>query len=195
MANERYQVLVVDYENQDSLEHAVMGVHTIISTVTGTPQVALIQAAAAQNVLRFAPAEFEGPLSARPESDPLDHGKKVVREWLDHFRYKMQYTVFTCGVLMERFAPGGLHGQRLGMAKGYGAEGDYMINVRNLRAIAPIVDSQGNDVELCLTAAQDVAKLIVRAIDMRNWPPELSMVGERMTVRQLLQTVLVVRGM
>jgi len=140
LSNEQYQVLVVDYQSQNSLQHAVMGVHTIISTVTGAAQVELIQAAVAQGVRRFAPAEFEGTPSARTPGDPLDRGKKTVRDWLDHCRDRMQSTVFTCGVLYERFAPGGLQDLRLGLNIEYGQEGDYLINVRTLKVYAPLYD-------------------------------------------------------
>jgi hypothetical protein len=185
----------VDYESQNSLQHAVMGVHTIISTVTGAAQVELINAAVAQGVRRFAPAEFEGSPGSRDPTDPLDRGKKTVRDWLDHYRNQIQSTIFTCGVLYERFAPGGLHGMRIGLNIDYGYEGDFIINVRNLKANAPIYDASGNAVKLCLTAAQDVAMMVVRALDMKSWPKEQSVVGEKMTMQDLLQTVARVRGM
>jgi hypothetical protein len=172
-----------------------MGIHTIISTVTGAAQVELINAAVAQGVKRFAPAEFEGTPGSRDPTDPLDRGKKTVRDWLDHYRHQIQSTIFTCGVLYERFAPGGLHGMRIGLNIDYGHEGDYIINVRNLKANAPIYDANGNAVKLCLTAAQDVAMMVVRALDMKTWPKEQSVVGEKMTVQDLLQTVARVRGM
>jgi hypothetical protein len=197
-----YQVLQVDYTNDTALRHAVMGVHTIISTITGEAEVALIKAAGAVGVRRFAPAEFEGPPSHQlspagntTELDPLDHGKRNARAWLSHYP-NLESTVFVCGVLYERFAPGGLHASFLGLNAQYGAEGDYLINVRNLKATAPCLDVRGTDVKLCLTAAQDVAALVVKAIGMPlgSWLPELRMVGARMTVSKLLETVLRVRG-
>ncbi|KAF2670318.1 NAD(P)-binding protein [Microthyrium microscopicum] len=196
LTDENYQVMVVDYDSQESLQHAVMGIHTIISTVTGNAQVALIQAAVAQGVRRFAPAEFEGPLVARQADDPLDASKSATRDWLDHFRDRMASTVFTCGVLYERFAPWGLSSPhvRLCQESEYGSEGDYLVNPRNLRANAPLYDHTGHEATLCLTAAQDVAYLVVRALDMKSWPRELTMAGEHMTVAELLATILRVRG-
>jgi hypothetical protein len=52
-----------------------MGVDTVISTVTGPPELYLLQACVAQDVRRFAPAEFEGRPSKRSDPDPLDRGK------------------------------------------------------------------------------------------------------------------------
>lgn len=77
LVGQGYQVLVVNYEEQQSLRHAVMGVDTVISTVTGPPELQLLQASVAQEVRRFAPAEFEGRPSRRSNPDPLDRGKKT----------------------------------------------------------------------------------------------------------------------
>lgn len=77
LAGQGYQVLVVNYEDQQSLRHAVMGVDTIISTVTGPPELQLLHASVAQKVRRFAPAEFEGRPNKRSDPDPLDRGKKA----------------------------------------------------------------------------------------------------------------------
>ena len=176
LSSQGYAVLVVDYTDQNSLQHAVKGVQTIISTVTGEAQLELLKAAVAQGVRRFAPAEFEGPpdqqaLSDLPiEQDPLDRGKRNIRAWLIHYGNRIESTVFVCGVLYERFAPGGLHSYRLGCATDVGAEGDFIINVRNLRATAPLHNQNNEHVTLCLTAAQDVARLVVRSLDMRTWP-------------------------
>jgi uncharacterized protein YbjT (DUF2867 family) len=77
LAGQGYQVLVIDYEDQQSLRHAVTGVDTVISTVTGNPELELLHASVARQVRRFAPAEFEGRPSKRSDPDPLDRGKKA----------------------------------------------------------------------------------------------------------------------
>jgi hypothetical protein len=184
----------VDYESQDSLQHAVMGVDTIISTVTGPPQLKLLQAAVGQGVRRFAPAEFEGPPSNRLAEDALDRGKRDILGWLEYYRPRIESTIFVCGVLYERFAPGGLHALRLGLGTGYGREGDYIINPRNLLISSPLQNAHGGNITLCLTAAQDVARLVVRSLDMTHWPHQLQVVGEKWTVAQVIDTVLCVRG-
>ncbi|KAE9972368.1 hypothetical protein EG328_005060 [Venturia inaequalis] len=195
LAGQGYQVLVVDYEDQLSLQHAVMGVDTIISTVTGPPGLQLLHASVAQKVRRFAPADFEGRPSKRSDPDPLDRGNKIIQNWLDYYRSNIEYTIFSCGVLYERFGPGGLESHRLGLAAHLCKEGDYIINVRTMRACAPIYDADyGININISMISAQDAARLIVHAIDLPRWPRELCMVGDRMTVFDVCRTVEKVRG-
>jgi hypothetical protein len=194
---DQYQVLVVNYEDTNSLQHAVMGVDTIISTVTGMSELELLKAAVAQGVRRFAPAEYEGRPTLRPTPDPLDRGKRTILQWLDHYRQQNQIesTVFVCGILYERFGPGGLRAHRLGLQTDLSSEGDYIVNVRTMKADAPVYDRNHHlNVYICLTAAQDVARLIVRAINIPHWPPEMTMAGERMTVHDLTTAIVRVRG-
>jgi hypothetical protein len=169
-----------------------MGVDTIISTMTGTSQLELLKAAVEVGVRRFAPAEFEGQPEARQSPDPLDRDKSNIRGWLDYYRGQIESTVFSCGVLYERFAPGGLRNSRIALNIPYGNEGDYIINVRNLMVSAP---RDGDSITVCMTAAYDVARLVVRALSMDRWPRQLSMVGEKLTVRDIIKTVLRIRGM
>jgi hypothetical protein len=174
-----------------------MGVDTIISTVTGSPELELLKAAVAQRVRRFAPAEFEGRPINRPNPDPLDNGKRAIMQWLDHYRQQNQIesTIFICGVLYERFGPGGLRAHRLGLQTNLCNEGDYIVNVRTMRADAPVYDAHHQlNVYVCMTAAQDAARLIVRAIDSSRWPREMTMAGERMSVHDLTTAIVRVRG-
>jgi hypothetical protein len=48
---------------------------------------------------------------------------------------------------------------------------------------------------MCLTATYDVARFVVRALDMPQWPAEMSMCGERMSVNELVETIKICRGM
>jgi nucleoside-diphosphate-sugar epimerase len=174
-----------------------MGVDTIISTVTGLPELELLKAAVAQGVRRFAPAEYEGRPTHRPNPDPLDRGKRTILQWLDHYREQDQIesTIFVCGVLYERFGPGGLRAHRLALQTDLCNEGDYIVNVRSMKADAPVYDVNRHlNVYICLTAAQDAARLIVRAIDSSRWPREMTMAGERMSVHDLTTAVVRVRG-
>ena len=88
------------------------GIDLVISTVSGNPQINLIDAAAHSEVRRFVPAEFEGPIRRLPRNDPLDRGRAAclerLRTWSASNRHHMDYTVFTCGVFYERFAREGL---------------------------------------------------------------------------------------
>jgi hypothetical protein len=146
-------------------------------------------------VRRFAPAEYEAPLENRVGPDLLDRGRAQVRAMLDQYRGHIESTIFNCGVLYERFAPGGLHNYRLAVNSGFGEEGDFLINPRNLTAEATFFDHNGQQAVVCLTAAQDAARLIVKSLDLPSWPSQLYMAGERLTVSDLILIVVRSRGL
>lgn len=191
-----WQVIVVNYANQNDLKYKLAGVDTVISTVTGSPQIALIDAAAAVRVRRFAPAEFEGQPSLRPQADPLDRGKAAALARLQYYNaYGMHSTSFVCGILYDRFAPGGMAAAGVGLGSGIAAEGDYVMDIRNLKAQIPRFNATGQPVRICMTSAQDVGRFVVAAIDLDEWPSELRMRGERMTVLEVVAVAEQMRGM
>lgn len=190
-----YQIQVVNYDDLNSLEHALAGIDIMISTVSGPPQLALIKASVNAGVRRFAPAEFEGPPSLRQNNDPLDRGRASALAYLQHYRsYFEATTVFVCGVLYERFQPGGLAAGRLGSSTGVGQEGHYILDLRYMTAQVPAYDSANNPSYVCMTAAQDAARLVVAALDMPTWPAEFRMCGERLKVYDLVSIARSVRG-
>ena len=86
LMSQGYQCQMVDYTDTNSLRHSLMGVDTVISTVTGNAQLRLIEAAVACRVRRFAPAEFEGQPGLRGANDPLDRGKALALAHLQHYQ-------------------------------------------------------------------------------------------------------------
>lgn len=56
--------------------------------------------------------------------------------------------------------------QHMGASTGYGNEGDYIANPRNMTAYVPTFDAARNLACVCLTSAYDVAQFVVRALDM-----------------------------
>lgn len=171
-----------------------MGVDTIISTVTGNAQLRLIEAAVACRVRRFVPAEFEGQPSLRSQNGLLDRGRSAALALLQHYRGNIQSTVFICGIFYERFSVNGMVSLRIGVNTGYGNEGDYIADPRNMSAVAPVYDSTQNLSVVCLTSAYDVARFVVRSLDMPSWPSEMTMCGERVTVQTLIETIQSCRG-
>lgn len=193
--SESYQVAVVDYSDLKSLQFALRGVDTVISTVTGPNQIELIRAAVSVRVRRFAPAEFEGLPQLRPANDPLDRGRTLARQWLAHYRQHIQTTTFVCGILYERFQPGGLRQSQMGRTSGFAGEGDYIMNCRTMAAQVPCYNANNEpNVTICLTAAQDVGKFVTKAIDLPQWPLELRMCGQRVVVRDLVLLVQRLKG-
>lgn len=185
-----YQVAVIDYSEPDTLRFALRGIDTVISTVTGPNQIQLIQAAVAARVRRFAPAEFEGPPQLRAANDPLDRGRTIARQWLSHYAQNIQSTAFICGIFYERFQPGGMAQSQIGINSGLSAEGDYIMNCRTNAAQAPAYDHNNEPTAtICMTAAQDVARFVTQALDLRTWPHELRMHGQRIEVKDLILQV------
>jgi hypothetical protein len=91
----------------------------------------------------------------------------------------MESTVFVCGILYERFAVGGMASAAIGGSTGISGEGDYIADIRNLKAKIPHYNAAGQEVYICMTAASDVGRFVAKALGMQHWPAELRMVGER----------------
>ncbi|KAK1819941.1 hypothetical protein LTR12_005663 [Friedmanniomyces endolithicus] len=193
--NEHYQIVVVDYSAPQSLQFALRGIDTVISTVTGPNQLELIRAAVSMRVRRFAPAEFEGMPSLQVPNGPLDRGRCLARQWLASYGQHIETTTFICGILYERFQPNGIRHAGIGAIPGLGNEGDYIMNCRTMSAQVPAYDANDvSNVSICMTAAQDVAKFVTKALDMPQWPPVLVMCGQRIAVKDLVLRVQELRG-
>ena len=189
------QVSVVDYRDIETLKYALRGIDTVISTVTGQTQIELIKAAVSIRVRRFIPAEFEGLPQLRNSNDPLDRGRTLARQFLQHYAQFIESTTFVCGIFYERFQPGGLQHTRIGLTSGLCGEGDYIMDCRNMHAKVPAYDADEKmTVTICMTAAQDVARFVTKALDLPQWPAELRMVGQRVLVKDLVELVQHLKG-
>jgi len=186
-----WQVIVVDYTDQNSLRFKLHGVDTVISTVTGAAQIALIDAAASVHVRRFAPAEFEGRPALRPPQVLADRDKDAsltrLQYYAQHPQSRMLYTVFVCGILYERFAPGGMAAAAIGLRCGTSGEGEYLMDIRRMRARIPHYNAAGEIVYICMTSAEDVGRFVVAALDLPQWPTEMRMCGERMSASDVVR--------
>jgi nucleoside-diphosphate-sugar epimerase len=105
----------------------------------------------------------------------------------------MEYAVFACGIFYERFGPGGMAALQLGQGTNVAGEGDYLMNVRQRTAQIPYHPS-GQEVPICMTSAEDVARFIVAALDLPEWPGEFCMCGERMTVGDVVKMAEIMCG-
>lgn len=167
----------------------------MISTINGDPQLALIDAAAAAHVRRFVPSEFGGPPSLRPQNDLLDQGRRAaILRLHQHEHSGMRFTVFSCGVLYERFAPGGMSASQIGLQSNIGQEGDYLMDFRRRKAQVPYLNAAGQPATICMTSAADVARFVVAALDLPSWPREFRLRGERLTVRDVVAIAEEIQG-
>ena len=81
------------------------------------------------------------------------------------------------------------------MTSGLDLEGDYMLNCQTMSGNVPAYDSDNeSNVTICITAAQDVARFVAKAIDLRKWPPELRMCGQRIRVKDFVALVERLKG-
>ncbi|KAK3373451.1 hypothetical protein B0T24DRAFT_261357 [Lasiosphaeria ovina] len=194
------QVAQVDFSNVDELRYTLLGVDLLISTISGSQQLDLIDAARQARVRLFVPSEFEGDVEHRPADDPLDRHSHAARDLLDHWAQSttnnMRYTIFSCGIFMERFAPGGLEQYRMGAGSGLQTPNDYLINVGE--ATGEIVEgaASGRPARVSLTSVYDLARFVAAAIEVgpANWPREYRIRGDSLTVRDILATCEAVRG-
>ena len=186
----------MDYSNFNDIRYKLVGVDTVISTVSGQAQLSLIDAAAQVHVRRFVPSEFEGTPAARPsQADIFDRGKNNALGRLYQLQNTgMEYTVFACGIFYERFAPGGMATLQLGHGTNIAGEGDYLMDVRRRTAQIPYRDAPGEAVYICMTSAEDVARFVVAALDLPEWPREFRMFGERMTAEDIVKTAEIMSG-
>lgn len=197
------QVVVVDYSNVEELHYTLQGIDLVISTISGAEQLNLIDAARRARVRVFVPSEFEGSVFHRPgsqASDPLDRGSHAALNLLRQISQAKptgtQYTVFSCGLFMERFGPGGLQAHNLGASTGVQAPSDYLVNVS--QCVAEIVESSNpqRPAQVALTSVYDVARFVAAAIELglENWPREFKMRGDHMSVSEVVRLCSVVRG-
>ncbi|KAH8671008.1 isoflavone reductase [Xylariales sp. PMI_506] len=195
------RVAEVDFlNNMENLRFALQGVDIVISTISGTEQVNLIDAARRSRVSCFVPSEFEGALNHRPTDDPIDRGSRaaldLLRRWSSSKSSPMRFTVFSCGLFYERFAPGGLAAYNMGSSWNIPNQGDYLVDLGACTAEIPQTNSQGRQVHITLTSVYDVARFIAAAIEMGidHWPREFKMRGAHVTTQRLVEICQEVRG-
>ncbi|KPM37067.1 hypothetical protein AK830_g9499 [Neonectria ditissima] len=186
------QVLQVNYNDLESLAYALQGVNLVVSVVKGNEQLNLINAAATSGVQLFVPAEFEGSLDKRSSRhDPLDpesyssQARSLMRS------LSLRYTIFSCGVFMERFHPFGLGGSvNIGVDSDLSEAGSYLLDINTATAEIVEKDSDGHTVRICMTSVHDLAQFVVAALDLgpANWPREFTLRGDRMSVRDVVGT-------
>ena len=190
-----WQVITVDYTNSSDLSFKLAGVDTVISTISGTPQLTLIDCAATARVSRFVPSEFGGPPALRPQDDPLDGQRRAAIIRLSQRESSgMRFCVFTCGIFYERFQPGGMAASQLGVNSSIGQEGDYIMNYRRRAAQLPYNTSNGHSASVSMIGARDLAQAVVGALSLSSWPREFRVRGERMSIRDLVAVAEQVQG-
>ncbi|KAK0635169.1 hypothetical protein B0T17DRAFT_465992, partial [Bombardia bombarda] len=195
------QVATVDYEDIEGLRYTLQGVDLLISTISGNEQLNLIDAARRARVRLFVPSEFEGDLSHRPTpEDPLNRDSPAALEFLERWSqsrsHPMRFTVFSCGIFMERFAPGGMQTLGIGGSSGVQSPYDYLVNIQTGEAEIVETNASGRPAHVALTSVYDVAAFIAAAVEMgpAHWPREFRMRGDYLSVSEVIMACEQIRG-
>ena len=180
-------VVIVSYDDPPSLESALQGVHTLISTVS-IPQgdvlvsthLALIKAAKSAGVSRFMPPEFGvEPLLDDPVQF-LSYKAKIV----EAVRASgLEYTLFECGFFMNYLASG-----TDGM--GYFPVNRFVVDVEKCTALVP-GDGASN---VITTRVEDIATFVAALLDLPKWPEFSRVAGGRTNWNDLVSLAEGIRG-
>ncbi|KAK2751973.1 hypothetical protein FQN55_008715 [Onygenales sp. PD_40] len=193
-ANENLTWRTVDYHDKSSLAAALRGTHTLLSFVqllSDPGQIAqrnLIDASVQAGVKRFAPSEWGSKgTTALLWSD----GKERIREYLKEVNKDqevLEYTLFQPGIFLDYLAfPHQTATHLLPL--------QTVFDVEKRRAM--LVHGH-EDAVMTLTTVADLAGVVVRAVEYegegRKWPVEGGVVGNRVTMREVVEVAERVRG-
>ncbi|KAI1812560.1 NAD(P)-binding protein [Poronia punctata] len=181
----------VDYNDKATLVEALQGTHTVLSFIQPLAdqgqktQKNLIDAAISAGVKRFAPSEYG---SRKTDDMAWWKGKEEVREYLrkvNENQQVLEYTLFQPGLFLDYLAFPHKTAKYLEPLQ-------TVFNFKDRRAI--VVDGY-EDAVMTLTPVADAAEAIARAIDHDGrWPVVGGIVGNKVTVSQLLEIGAKVRG-
>ena len=180
-------VIIVSYDDPAALTKALEGVHTVISTIAGgtedalvKPQLALLDASVKAGVKRFAPGEFA--LHSTP-NHPIEN-LRVKWPVVDAvMKSGLEYTIWENGIFMNFLANGtpGL---------GYAYPMNFYIDVENCTATLP----GDGSAYVVYTRAEDIGKFVAASLDLEKWPELSQMRGDRMRLSEVLRLLEGVRG-
>lgn len=186
-------VIQISYTDPSSLEAALKGVHTVISTIAdfsgaeswATPQLALLRAAKNAGVKRFAPSEFGGNSFPDDISHPLKglgwklEVRNAVRE------SGLEYTMFQTGLFMNYMAS-----STPGMGYLRPLSGPGIVDVEHCSAL---IAGDGT-VQTVLTRVEDIAAFVAASLDLPEWPEISRMTGELVSYNEVVAVAETVRG-
>jgi uncharacterized protein YbjT (DUF2867 family) len=180
-------VHAVSYDDPTSLETALHGVHTVISTISGfdegsmtRPQLALLDAAVKAGVKRFAPSEFAMRSTADNPMDVYELRLPVIEAVR---KSGLEYTLFENGMFMNYLACG-----TAGI--GHLRPLNFLFDVENCKATIPGDGSR----QIVITRVEDVAQFVAESLSLERWPEHSEMRGDRKSLKEILALAEAVRG-
>ncbi|TVY56154.1 Oxidoreductase swnN [Lachnellula cervina] len=180
----------INYNDKSELTEALRGIHTVLSFTQllsdpeNTTEKNLIDAAIVAGVKRFAPSQWG---SASTVGMPWWAGKDEVKEYLEKVNEKekvLEYTLFQPGLFLDYLATPYKTAKHLEPL-------NTMIDFQNRRAI--VID--GHDTFMTYTTVQDLAAVVVRAVDLGGeWPVIGGISGNKLPISQVLEIGEKLRG-
>ncbi|GJE87286.1 aromatic alcohol reductase [Phanerochaete sordida] len=181
------RMVAVSYDDRAALTAALQGVHTVISTIAGldaasmvAPQLALLDAAKAAGVRRFAPSEFA--VRAIPDN-PVELYRL---KWpvVEAVRASgLEYTIFEDGIFMNYLASGTA-------GVGHLHPITVMVDVEHATATVP----GDGSAHIVYTRAEDVGAFVAASLDLPRWPEFSQMRGDRLTLNEVVRLSEEARG-
>ncbi|KAI8818012.1 NAD-P-binding protein [Fimicolochytrium jonesii] len=177
-------VRAVDYASPISIQQALQGVDTLISTLIGENfkevQLALISGCKAAGVRRFAPSEWAGDTEKNRIID-LYRPKNEIIEALDNTE-GLEWTLFTPGIFMNYLATPHTT-SHLPPLK-------FLIDAENNTALIPGTGTE----PIIYTTAQDVGRFVAATLSLPHWPRKSAMAGSVTTFNEIIDALEKVKG-
>lgn len=197
----------VNYGDRAALVAALRAAdtHTLISAVGFSPasaadgswfrtQMALLDAAVAAGVKRFAPSEFGVGVGATPKIDALGGN---VRIWKACEESGMEWTRYECGLFMNYLGFGVSGGRELREEALAGRErdGEWFYYSSGCRAELP-VKADGTFPRVTLMAVEDIGKFVAKSLELPlgSWETTSYMVGETLRMDEVVRIAEKVMG-
>ena len=181
------KIVSVSYSDPASLDHALAGVHTVISVLFArdsdefiTSHLALLDAAVRAGAKRFAPSEWNLTI-LHDTTYGLYKPKAVVAEAVR--KSGLEYTFFENGVFMNYLG----HGTP---GAGYINNFSFAVDIGKCTAAIP---GDGNN-KIPFTLTKDVGDFVTASLDLDKWPEVSMMAGDLKAYNEILALAEDIRG-
>lgn len=179
-------VISVDYSNHNQLVQALQDVHTVISCIADLnescrdSQLALLKAALAAGVKRFAPSEWAGPSEKNTIIELYTKNKKPVVDAVKNSG--IEYTLFLNGLFMDYFAAPQ-------QSNPYLQSMTFGVDINKCTAWFA---GTGNE-PINVTLLEDVAKFVAASLDLEKWEPHSGVIGSRTSWNEIVHLGEIIR--
>lgn len=202
--------------------HTLVSVTSAVDGTQAQTQINLLQAAVKAKCKRFAPSQWGFGPKGWAEVESLQWFGQGVRDECAKYRGQIEFTFFNQGSFMNYIGhgifttpevadQGGAALAQLRLGGGYKPgedeacqglhrqgplvdhSGAFLLGLKNAIAELPVKDD-GQWPQISLTSMRDVGRFVAASLDLPKWEEEMSMVGETLTMGELLASAEAVTG-